>query len=153
MPGIEVHLRLTKTWALEEGMSEADAEAVARADIGVDELWPGSRKPVRHFNPTASLMIAPLELRRSIALARAGQRAQALTHLGYSLHSRQDAIGHGRLGLSHLRWTAGMLRRHPDVWEEMPPGVRSRIERATRRAIRLFLAATTPALQRAADSR
>ena len=140
MPGPAVHFRLTMRWAVEEGMTEADAEAVGRANVLVDELWPGSHKPLRHFNPTASLIFAPLELRRAVAFARAGDRERALKHLGYSLHSRQDAIGHGRSGLGHLRYEAGLLGRHPDVWEEMPPSVQMRIEQATRRAVRLFLA-------------
>jgi hypothetical protein len=136
---------------MEEGMIEADAEAVGLANVRVDDLWPGGRRPLRHFNPTASLVLAPLELRRAIAFARAGDRVLALTHLGYSLHSRQDAIGHGRLGLSHLRYMAGLLGRHPDVWEEMPPSVQARIERATRRAVRLFLEHHAPPRQRDAD--
>lgn len=142
MPGPAVHFRLTMSWAIEEGMSEADAEAAGVANVLVDEKWPGGHRPLRHFNPTASLLLAPLELRRAVALARAGDRAGALTHLGYSLHSRQDAIGHGRFGLNHLAWRVGLLPRHPDVWETMPPSVQARIERATRRAVRLFLART-----------
>jgi len=140
VPGPAVHFRLTMGWAIAEGMSEADAEAAGLANVLVDERWPGGRRPLRHFNPTASLILAPLELRRALALARAGERAGALTHLGYSLHSRQDAIGHGRVGLNHLAWDVGLLRRHPDVWETMPPSVQARIERATRRAVRRFLA-------------
>ena len=142
MPGPEVHFRLTMRWAIEEGMSEPDAETVGRADIVVDDLWPGGHKPLRHFNPAASLVIAPLELRRAVAFARAGDRAQALTHLGYSLHSRQDAIGHGRLGLNHLLYSAGLLGRHPDEWEDMPARVKVDIERATRRDVHRFLKRT-----------
>jgi hypothetical protein len=125
-------------------MTPADAEAVGRADLLVDDLWPGRHKPLRHFNPFASLVIAPFELRRAIALARANDRAKALTHLGYSLHSRQDAIGHGRFGLGHLRYDLGRHTRHPDFWEQMPPSVQARIERATRRAVRVFLEQGTP---------
>ena len=148
MPGPEVHFRLTMKWAIDEGMSAPEAEAVGLADNRVDDLWPGGHKPLRHFNPTASLLVAPTELHRAIVLARAGDRVQALTHLGYSLHSRQDAIGHGRFGLGHLRYMAGQQTRHPDVWAEMPPSVQARIERATRRAIRLFVDGTgAPSLQ------
>jgi hypothetical protein len=126
-------------WAVEEGMTEPDAEAVGRASVLVDDLWPGSRKPLRHFNPTASLVFAPLEMRRAVAFERAGDHDQALTHLGRSLHSHQDAIGHGRLGLAHLLSSAGLLGRDPDVWEEMPPLVKVDIERVTRRRVRRFL--------------
>jgi len=143
MPGPFVHFHLTMRWAIEEGLSAADAEAVGRASLLVDELWPGSRKPLRHFNPTASLVLAPLESRRAIAAALAGDRTAALAHLGYSLHSRQDAIGHGRLGLNHLVLYTGLPFRDPDVWETMPPSVQACIERATRRELRRFVARTS----------
>lgn len=145
MPGPHVHFRLTMAWAIEEGLSEREAETVGRASLLVDELWPGSRKPARHFNPTASLLLAPLESRRAVALALAGDRAGALTHLGYSLHSRQDAIGHGRLGLNHLVLYTGLPFRDPDVWETMPASVKARIERATRRELRRFITRTRSA--------
>jgi hypothetical protein len=140
VPGFTVHMRLTVKWAVEEGLSPADAEAVAGADIEVDALWPGSTHWGRHFNPTASLLFGPLELRRAIAAARDGDRERALVHLGRSLHSRQDAVGHGRLGLNHFLLRLGM-RRNPDEWPTMTPSVQARIERATRRAVRAFLAA------------
>lgn len=143
MPGPHVHFRLTMKWAIEEGFTPADAEAIGRASLMVDELWPGSRKPMRHFNPTASMVLAPLESRRAVTLARAGDRSAALTHLGYSLHSRQDAVGHGRLSLNHLVLYTGLPFRNPDVWEDMPPSVQARIERASRRELRRFLAHTS----------
>jgi len=145
MPGPHVHFRLTMQWAIEAGLDAAEAEVVGRASLLVDQLWPGSRKPARHFNPTASLLMAPLESRRAVALALAGDRAGALTHLGYSLHSRQDAIGHGRLGLNHLALYTGLPFRDPDVWETMPRSVQARIERATRNELRRFVARTSTA--------
>lgn len=149
MPGPEVHLRLTALWAAEEGLSPADAEHVGLEDLHVDALWPGSRKPWRHFNPTAALVFAPMYLRRAVALAGEPEaRDEALTWLGRSLHSKQDSIGHGTLGLTHIRWDLGLLKRHPDVWETMPPRMQARIEAATRAALRRFVAAlgapTTP---------
>lgn len=142
MPGPAVHLRHTMNWAVEEGLSRADAEAVGSADILVDQLWPGSTKWWRHFNPPASLVFGPLELRRAMRAERVGDHAGALAHLGRSLHSRQDAIGHGRFGLNHLMWDFGLLRRNPDDWDIMPPPVQARIERATRRAVRAFVGAS-----------
>lgn len=141
MPGIAVHVTLTTRWCVEEGLAPPDATTVARADVEVDMLWPGSRRWGRHFNPTAGLVFGPLELRRAVGAARAGDHALALVHLGRALHSYQDAIGHGRFGQNHLLLRLG-LRRDPDVWETMPDAVRTRIERSTRRAIRRFLAAT-----------
>jgi hypothetical protein len=134
MPGPAVHFRLTMTLAVDEGLSAADAEAVGRADILVDEMWPGRTHWWLHFNPTASAVFAPLELRRALRAVDSGDREGALTHLGRSLHMRQDAVGHGRLGLNHLAWDVGLLRRNPDEWETMPAPVRSRIERAACRA-------------------
>ena len=144
MPGLAVNFRLTMRWAIEEGMAESDAESVGRASVLVDDLWPGSRKPLRHFNPTARLVFAPLEMRRALAFERADEHEQALTHLGRSLHSRQDAIGHGTLGLANLLNSAGFLERDPDVWEDMPPLVKVDIERETRREVRRFLERTGP---------
>ena len=142
MPGFAVHFRLTMRWAIEEGMTGSDAESVGRASVLVDDLWPGSRKPLRHFNPTASLIFAPLEMHRALAFERAGEHEQALTHLGRSLHSHQDAIGHGKMGLAHLLHSAGVLERDPDVWEQTPPLAKSDIERVTRREVRRFLERT-----------
>jgi hypothetical protein len=142
MPGPRVHLHLTTEWAIDEGFAASDAQAMADADIGVDDLWPGSHRPLRHFNPTASVVFVPLESRRAVRADRAGDRAGALIHLGRALHSAQDAIGHGRLGLNHLAWDVGLLRRQPDVWETMPASVRARIERASRRVLRRFLSRT-----------
>jgi len=141
MPGPPVHFRLTMNLGVDEGLSEADAETVGREDLLVDELWPGRTHWWLHFNPTAGGVFAPLELRRSLRALKAGDRALALTHLGRSLHMRQDSVGHGRLGLNHLMWDVHLLKRHPDVWETMPPSVQARIERATRRAIRRFVKA------------
>jgi hypothetical protein len=153
MPGPAVHFRLTMRLAMEAGLSEADAEAVGQADNLVDELWPGRTHWWLHFNPTASIVFGPFELSRALAAERAGDHASALTHLGRSLHMRQDAVGHGRpVGYNHLLWDAGLLHRNPDEWELMPPSVQARIERATRRALRRF-ARTLPAeLASAADT-
>jgi len=140
MPGPAVHVRFTIEWAVEEGFSPEDARLIAAADIKVDELWPGSRIWWRHFNPPASLLIAPLELSRAARAEREGDHGLAMTHLGRSLHSVQDAVGHGRLGLNHIAWNLGILRRNPDDWDLMPPSVQRRIERATRRALRRFAA-------------
>ncbi len=144
MPGPKVHLELTARWAEEEGLPPGDAAAVAFADLEMDAVWPGRRHPLRHFNPTAGLFFAPLWQARALSLAgspSAKERDLALTWLGRALHARQDAIAHGVLGLAHLRVMSGLTGRHPDVWETMPPRLRSRIERATRRRVRAFVGA------------
>jgi hypothetical protein len=142
VPGPEVHLRLTARWAQDEGFSSDEAERIGLEDLGVDARWPGRSKPWRHFNPTATLLFAPLYLNRALKLARTGDpatRPEALDWLGRSLHCKQDGIGHGRFGLSHIRWDLGWLKRHPDVWSTMPPEMRERMERETRERLRRFL--------------
>jgi hypothetical protein len=139
VPGPQVHFTLTMTWAIEEGMTAADAEAVGRADTEVDLLWPGSRRWGRHFSPMATLIFARRYRAEAARLESAGEHAQALVALGRALHSLQDGIGHGRLGLAHLKYRFGLLHRHPDVWDDMPPHTRVGIERVTRAAVRDFL--------------
>lgn len=141
MPGPAVHMHMTTKWAVEEGLTELEAAIVADADIRTDALWPGNRIFWRHFNPTARLIFGPLELRRAIRAAAKGERRAALDHLGYSLHSMQDSVGHGLLGFNHLLFDAGVLGRNPDVWELMPPSTQAGIERLTRRTVRRFVEA------------
>jgi hypothetical protein len=142
VPGVTVHFRFTMQWAIDEGMDPLEAEAVGTADARVDQLWPGHTRWARHFNPMAALAMAPLEMRRAMSAARAGDRAAALDHLGYSLHSVQDGIGHGLLGLNHLAYRMKTRSGDPDDWSAMPESYRRRIESGTRGALRRFLAAT-----------
>lgn len=135
MPGPAVHYHLTVRLAGEAGFSAAEAASIGAANMLVDERTPGNRYWWLHFNPTASLYFAPLEMRRARSAERGGDHAAALAHLGTSIHMRQDAVGHGRVGQNHLLWELGWLKRHPDEWETMPASVQARIERATRRAL------------------
>lgn len=135
MPGPTVHFRYTVEWAIAEGLPRAEAEQVADADAGVDVLWPGSQRWTRHFNPTATAFWMPYYLLRAT-------RGLSAEDLGRALHCRQDAIGHGYLGLAHLRHRFGLLERDPDDWTRMPERTRARIERDTRRIVRLYLRMT-----------
>lgn len=141
MPGPTVHFSLTMQWAIEEGLSDVDAEVVGRADTEVDRLWPGRRQWARHFNPMATYVVAPRYAREASRLEAQGAHDEALVALGRALHSLQDGVGHGRLGLAHLKYRVGVLKRHPDVWQTMQPTTRERIERATRAAVREFVRA------------
>lgn len=134
MPAPRVHHRLTERWALEEGLDPASAKAAGIADVHVDLLWPGTRWWTRHFNPTASLFWAPYYLVRAI-------RDGSPTLLGYALHCKQDAIGHGLLGLAHIRARLGLLDRDPDDWALMPAQIQAAIELASRRMIRRYASA------------
>jgi hypothetical protein len=139
LPSPGVHLCRTMQWAIEEGMSEADAQIVAFADVQVDLLWPGRHRWGRHFNPMARHIFARREAARAARLESAGEHRDALIALGRGLHSLQDAVGHGRLGLAHWKRRAGLLKRDPDDWDSMPPEMRSRIEGVSREAVRDFL--------------
>lgn len=139
MPGPQVHFRLTSQWAIEEGMLESDAQVVARADIEVDLLWPGSKMWGRHFNPMATFIFAPRYRAEVLRLELAGEHLDALVALGRALHCLQDGVGHGSLGLAHLKYRFGLMRRNPDDWNLMPPKTRASIERVTREAVRRFL--------------
>ena len=142
MPGPQVHFTLTMLWAMEEGMSRADAEEVGRSNLEVDLVWPGRRRWGRHFNPMATLVFARRYATEAARLESDGEHAEALVAFGRALHSRQDGIGHGRLGLAHLKYRLGALRRHPDDWDRMPRRTQAQIERATRSAVRDFLHTT-----------
>jgi hypothetical protein len=137
VPGPQVHFTFTAQWAVEEGMLEPDAQVVAQADLEVDRIWPGSKMWGRHFNPMATLIFAPRY--RAEAVRCAGAHLDALVALGRALHCLQDGVGHGRLGLAHLKLRFGLTRRNPDEWNLMPARTRARIERVTREAVRRFL--------------
>lgn len=133
--GPEVHLRLTRLWAAEEGFSEGEAEAVARADALYDVHYPARRSLLnitRHFAPTAWLW--------SERYLHEGMRRRDLTMLGFALHTAQDAVAHGRFGQKHLLLRAGW-GPDPDVWSLAPLSVQRRIESTTRRRLRRYLAA------------
>jgi len=139
MPGPQVHFRFTAQWAVEEGMLESDAQVVAQADIEVDLHWPGSKMWGRHFNPMATLIFARHYKAEALRLELAGEHLAALVALGRALHCLQDGVGHGRLGLAHMKYKFGLLKRHPDEWKDMPPNTQARIERVSREAVRAFL--------------
>jgi hypothetical protein len=134
--GPDVHFRRTYDWARDEGFGHKDAELLAQADVGYDELYPARRSladVTRHFAPSAWLW--------SDHYLRRAMRAGDLVLLGWALHCAQDAVAHGRLGQSHILLRLG-LGRDPDLWDLAPPGVRLRIESATRDRLRRYLAAT-----------
>jgi hypothetical protein len=143
VPGPRVHHRFTSEWAAEEGLTPSDAEVVGEADIQVDLLWPGSRRWGRHFNPMATLVFGPLYYRRAVRAASGdGSASESLVALGRCLHCLQDGIGHGFLGLAHVKLTLGLTDRNPDEWNTMPPKTRTAIERSTRATVRRYIADT-----------
>lgn len=132
--GPQVHLKLTRQWALEEGFSETEAELIARSDISFDKLYPARASLVnltRHFAP-ATWVWAEVYMRRAV-------RQGDLMLLGYALHCAQDGVAHGRVGTRHLSALA-FKRPNPDVWESSPRGVLRRTESVTRSRLRRYLA-------------
>lgn len=118
---------MTRRWAVEAGLSDAEAEIVARACWDVDRVHPVRewRNKGYHF----AWLGARRRARRLLV--------QAITHddlvaLGESLHCLQDAIGHGFWG--HIVHWQGI-----DRWESRGEGVRRRLEEGSRRSLRRFV--------------
>lgn len=119
-----VHFDLTREWALQEGFSDADALAIARADTAVDRVRPvheGANARF-HFAWAGAYFSAGL-------LYLHARRRRDLVALGEAMHCMQDAIGHGWY-LSH--WVG------IDDWDGRRPAVRARLERLSRRMLRAY---------------
>jgi hypothetical protein len=121
-----VHLDLTRTWALDEGFAPEVAEEIARADIGVDRVFPGRhwRYKGYHFRWLGARRHAARFLARAIEIADP-------TLLGMALHFEQDALSHGHVG--HLFHYPGI-----DIWNRRSPRLRSLIERRSREMLRMY---------------
>jgi hypothetical protein len=115
-----LHFGQTRRWAIEAGFDEPEADEIARADIGVDRLYPG-RIPANwpwHYRIAGAN-------RRAARLLREAVIGRDLALLGMALHCRQDALTHNLLGpLGH--WPG------IDDWEGRGERVRDRIECASR---------------------
>jgi hypothetical protein len=106
-----VHGEKTREWAQEVGFSRAGAEAIARADLGVDRE--GLPRNQYHMRPR---LLLGRDRRRSVALGhlRAAREAagrgdceEAWEHLGRGLHALQDQSAHGGwwwLGVHWFPW-------------------------------------------------
>ena len=121
-----VHYRLTLQWALDEGLSATEAEAVARADVAVDREFPGSM--LRYKGWHFGWFGARSRARRLLAEAI---RTSDPVLLGRALHCEQDAIAHGNLG--HIVHYSGI-----DLWERRSEPVRRSIEAASREMIAAY---------------
>lgn len=126
-----VHLDLTRRWAVEEGFSAEEAEAIARADTNVDRLFKGHGVL---WHRSYHFAWAGAGIRARVLLGRAC-RTGDLVMLGRALHCVQDAIGHG-----FVLHTPAI-----DRWEERSPALRERIERTSREMLRRFRFARTVA--------
>lgn len=124
----QVHYRMTRRWALEEGFTEPEAEIIALADVAVDSDLPGRRWSNKryHFMWLGARRIARTWLEEAV-------RTGDLTLLGKALHCEQDAVSHGHLG--HLLHWPGI-----DIWERRGLRARARIESVSRALMREYQA-------------
>lgn len=120
-----VHYGLTRHWAISEGFSAEEAEAIARANIQTDRIHNSSPLDLRfHWGLLGAGFVARTRSRRAAARGD-------LALLGEALHAVQDLIGHGFLGhFNHYE--------EIDFWEHRSIGVRERIEMASRRILRTY---------------
>jgi hypothetical protein len=127
-----VHLKLTRRWALEEGFSAEDAEAVAQADVAVDREHPGplAWHALKDWRYHYRLFGAERDARRRLALA---VETGSLVELGTALHHVQDSIAHGWLGLLRHALDPGT-----DLWDRRSPAVREALERRSRELLRAY---------------
>lgn len=120
-----VHYGLTRGWALSEGFSAEEAEAIASADVRTDRRrhsWPLDWR--FHWALAGATLVAWRRTRRAAD-------TRDLELLGEALHAAQDAVGHGFLG--HFNHYEGI-----DIWDRRPAGVRERIEARTRYILRRY---------------
>ncbi|MDZ4168100.1 MAG: hypothetical protein U1E26_00400 [Coriobacteriia bacterium] len=120
----EVHYDFTRTWALEAGFSEVDAEAIASANWACDRIHTGLAGKRYHW---AALGAQRLSRRR---FGEAVERGD-LVALGEALHTMQDAVGHGFWG--HFYHWKGI-----DRWQHRGPRVRRRLETRSRAMLEAF---------------
>lgn len=124
-----LHYGETRRWAIEAGFSESDADVIARADIGVDRLHPGSLPA--NWSWHYRIAGANRRARRLFEDAIAGAD---LVSLGQALHCKQDALTHNVLGpLGH--WPG------IDLWHRRGRRVRAAIERSSREMLGAYIMA------------
>lgn len=115
----EVHYDLTRRWALEEGFSAEEAQAIAAADWACDERYITTFRDKRYHWPIfGSPVVARRRFRTAVATGD-------LESLGEALHALQDTLGHGVHG--HLWHWPGI-----DRLERRTPVFAARLERRSR---------------------
>lgn len=121
----EVHFELTREWALDEGYSGEEAEAIADANWACDGIHTRPIADKRyHFALAGAPVVAWRRYRRAL-------RERDLTALGEALHALQDTIGHGVLG-NFYHWQG------IDRLENRSPGLRLRLETWSKRVLRAY---------------
>lgn len=126
-----VHFDLTRDWAREAGLGDV-ADAIALADLTVDAENPARASVsnfTRHFAPWA-YMWTRYHFNRAV-------RERSPEALGHALHSTQDAVAHGYLGLAHLRYDLRM-GRDPDDWDTAPERTKARIRERSLRILQRY---------------
>lgn len=114
----EVHHDFTLKWALEEGFSLPEAQAIADANWACDRIHidlPGKRF---HWPLLGAWFVARSRFDDAV-------RMRDLVALGEALHATQDSIGHGFWG--HFYHWPGI-----DRWAQRGVRVRQRLEARSR---------------------
>ena len=123
-----VHYGLTRRWAIEAGFSAEEAEAIARADEGVDRDAP--RRPAARLELVATTTASSARTSWRAADARARSRRVAGGPRRRAAPV-QDTVAHGWLGLlSHV------LDPRVDLWDHRSQRVRDLIETRSREMLR-----------------
>lgn len=117
------HLNLTKKWALEEGYSLTQSEEIAKSCWHFDCLW--WAKPWAHFFLFGANLFSWLFFWLALIF-----KTENL--LGYSIHTKQDAIAHGLT----MPWNHRKYSSIIDSWESADEDKRAQLEKATRRLLK-----------------
>lgn len=123
-----VHRDLTAKWAIAAGFSREEADELGRQNLHFDRLrW---TKPWCHFNLLGAGLAGRFMARRAI-------RRHDIKLLAYSLHSTQDALGHGRI-------LPFMHKPDLDNWDKTTDGIKSRIKEATQNRLNEYYETIRP---------
>lgn len=114
------HVEITRT-ALAGRFSEADLQAIIRANLGQDRVSNLLGHPEIHFDDSAfeagERYIARLRHEAAAALAQRGDRPAALAAFGRLLHGRQDFYAHSNWVALWVERRGGLARCAPDQVE------------------------------------
>jgi RHS repeat-associated protein len=120
-----VHYTLTKLWAYSEGF-RTQCGKIASACNSVDALW--WARGYAHYAILGAHLTAANWLGTAIAV-------NSLTWLGYAIHAKQDAIGHGWIRPS--QHGKGQYK-YIDIWSKASRDKQRAVENATKEFLRVF---------------
>jgi hypothetical protein len=136
-----VHGERTCEWAQEAGFGRVAAEAIARADLGVDRQ--GLPRNQYHMRPVLLLgrerrpSVAAEHLRAARETAARGDCEATWEHLGRGLHALQDQSAHGGWWWLGVHWFAWFDDLGRTMWGR--PDTRQRRLEAIARLTKSYL--------------